>query len=136
MSNGSFCRVVVKVFQMLKKPNCHVCRCFLKSASGKRETSFAEVFESPGANRVTSCPRATNSSVSHETTNSRPFCEIGGTLSWRETTWAILSFRFMSFVGLTVVLFPVGLPDCIVKITEKVLSFDTHVRFRFFKGSN
>src|SRR5215216_750707 len=50
---------------------------------------LALVIESPPANNVTSCPSATNSSVSHETTSSVPPYDLGGTLSANRATWAM-----------------------------------------------
>ena len=43
-----------------------------RSARGQTAWSWAEVFESPLANSVTSCPKVTSSSTSHATTRSVP----------------------------------------------------------------
>jgi hypothetical protein len=62
---------------------------FKRKAFGQQATSRAFVFESPLANRVTSCPSSTNSSVRYETTRSVPPYSFGGTLSYKGETWAI-----------------------------------------------
>src|SRR5262249_31913491 len=59
-------------------------------ARGQAATSFALVWESPLANSVTSCPSRTSSSVRYETTRSVPPYRLGGTLSYRAATCAIL----------------------------------------------
>src|SRR6266404_7097512 len=58
-------------------------------ACGQGATSFAAVRESPLANRVTSCPSRTSSSVKYETTLSVPPYWRGGTLSYKGATWAM-----------------------------------------------
>src|SRR5258708_1251832 len=58
-------------------------------ARGQGATSFAAVRESPLANRVTSCPSRTSSSVRYETTLSVPPYKRGGTLSYKGATWAM-----------------------------------------------
>ena len=60
-----------------------------RSARGHIGSSFALVTESPLANKVTSWPRATSSSVSHEMTRSVPPYSVGGTASVRGATCAI-----------------------------------------------
>src|SRR6266404_1030309 len=58
-------------------------------ACGQGATSFAAVRESPLANRVTSCPSRTSSSVKYETTLSVPPYRRGGTHSYKGATWAM-----------------------------------------------
>jgi hypothetical protein len=50
---------------------------------------LADVTLSPLANRVTSCPISTSSSVRKETTRSVPPYSFGGTASWRGAICAI-----------------------------------------------
>src|SRR6266540_3282173 len=59
------------------------------SAPSTTGTRRAEVWESPEAKRVTSCPRRTSSSVSVLTTRSVPSYRAGGTLSKGGATCAI-----------------------------------------------
>src|SRR5829696_9784857 len=59
------------------------------SPCGTHGTSFAEVLESPLANSVTSCPSATSSSVSQDTTRSVPPQSLGGTASASGAIWAM-----------------------------------------------
>ena len=54
--------------------------------------SFAAVCESPDAKSVTSCPRLTSSSVSHETISSAPPYFSGGTLVQSGPTCAMRNF--------------------------------------------
>src|SRR6202163_1693510 len=60
-----------------------------RSAFGHVASSFADVCESPLANRVTSCPSATSSSVSQCTTRSVPPYSLGGTASVSGATCAM-----------------------------------------------
>ncbi len=64
---------------------------------GTTETRWAEVIESPPANKVTSCPISTRASVRYETTRSVPPYARGGTLSYNGATWAI--FKVSPLVG-------------------------------------
>src|SRR5262245_24956738 len=61
-----------------------------RMARGQAAISRADVRESALAKSVTSWPRRTSSSVSHDTTRSVPPYSCGGTLSARGATWAIL----------------------------------------------
>jgi hypothetical protein len=62
----------------------------VRRALGHIATKRAVLVESPLANKVTSCPAQTSSSVSHETTRSVPPYPEGGTLSESGEIWAIL----------------------------------------------
>ncbi len=53
-----------------------------RKASSQHGTSRAQVRESPEANKVTSWPRRTSSSVTKETMRSVPPYNLGGTLSY------------------------------------------------------
>jgi hypothetical protein len=55
----------------------------------EQRTSLAAVRESPLANRVTSCPWRTSSSVRYETIRSVPPYRCGGQRSASGATWAI-----------------------------------------------
>src|SRR5262245_52916691 len=58
-------------------------------AFGQHASRFAEVCESPLANKTTSCPRATNSSANHEITRSVPPYSLGGMASVKGAICAI-----------------------------------------------
>src|ERR1700744_194862 len=60
-----------------------------RSALGQVASSFAEVWESPLANSVTSFPNATSSSVNQCTTRSVPPYNLGGTASVSGATCAM-----------------------------------------------
>src|SRR6478672_3254889 len=60
-----------------------------RSALGHVESSFADVWESPLANSVTSFPNATSSSVNQCTTRSVPPYNLGGTASVSGATCAM-----------------------------------------------
>src|ERR1700676_5169375 len=60
-----------------------------RRAFGHVASSFAEVWESPLANRVTSFPSATNSSVNQCITRSVPPYSLGGTASVSGATCAM-----------------------------------------------
>src|SRR6185369_12432373 len=64
----------------------------IRRARGHVGTRCARVTESPLANRVTSCPIATSSSVRKETTRSVPPYSRGGTDSVRGAIWATRIF--------------------------------------------
>jgi hypothetical protein len=60
-----------------------------RSAMSEQRTRRAAVRESPLANRVTSCPWRTSSSVRYETIRSVPPYRRGGQRSASGATWAI-----------------------------------------------
>ena len=60
--------------------------------------SFAAVRESADAKSVTSCPRLTSSSVSHDTISSAPPYFSGGTLVQSGATCAMRSFLLLGVI--------------------------------------